>query len=262
MSTPPPSPPIEELTGRPFSFYPPILAIEHNEWMFQKATWSEVLVRNTKNGPEIWIPRRFLGEVSRIDEPVMIVGLNRELEYKAGSIWPHERRVLTMPGGGEARSSVAAPNEELASPELAASVRRRKSSPELKVGKLIGALVVAGVGVLFLVVGLNSTGVLQPTAVVTARDQSYLGLTKADDYHAVVRKLGKPSEDRWKADSKELQYRVLWYKERDFNVVLLGTDRGKEFYIGTLSGDWKPLHFVEYSKGNSTLSMLRTLKRF
>ena len=31
---------------------------------FRKATWSEVLVYNVKTNEEIWIPRRFLGEVS------------------------------------------------------------------------------------------------------------------------------------------------------------------------------------------------------
>src|SRR5262252_7063400 len=97
MSPPPIPPSLEHLVTRPFSFYPAILNIEHNEWLFRKATWSEILVVNCKTGSEIWIPRRFIGEVSRIDDPVLIVGLNRELEYKAGSVWPYQRRVIEMP---------------------------------------------------------------------------------------------------------------------------------------------------------------------
>src|SRR6516162_8562938 len=85
MSLPPIPPQLEHLGTRPFSFYPAILHIDHNEWLFRKATWSEVLVVNCKSGEEIWIPRRFLGEVSRVEDPVLIVGLNRELEYKGGS---------------------------------------------------------------------------------------------------------------------------------------------------------------------------------
>ncbi|MEO7143832.1 MAG: hypothetical protein ABI165_10060, partial [Bryobacteraceae bacterium] len=97
MSSPPVPPPLDQLGDRPFSFYPAILNIEHNEWMYLRGTWSEILVLNGKSRLELWMPRRFLGEVSRIEEPVMIVGLNKELEYKAGGVWPHERRVIEMP---------------------------------------------------------------------------------------------------------------------------------------------------------------------
>ncbi len=97
MASPPIPPLLEHLAARPFSFYPPILNIEHNEWRYRKETWSEILVVNWKTGEEIWIPRRFIGEVSRIHDPVLIVGLTRELEYKAGAVWPYQRRILQMP---------------------------------------------------------------------------------------------------------------------------------------------------------------------
>src|SRR5206468_5529562 len=97
MSIPPIPPPLEHLGARPFSFYPAILNIEHNEWLYRKATWSEVLVYNVKTNEEIWIPRRFLGELSRIEDPVVIVGLVKELEYRSGAVWPHQRRVIEMP---------------------------------------------------------------------------------------------------------------------------------------------------------------------
>src|SRR5271157_2042014 len=97
MASPPIPPSLEHLSTRPFSFYPPILNVEHNEWLFRKATWSEILVVNCKSGVEVWISRRLVGEVSRIDDPVLIVGLNRELEYKGGTVWPYQRRVIEMP---------------------------------------------------------------------------------------------------------------------------------------------------------------------
>ena len=57
--------PLEELGNRPFSFYPPIVNIEHNEWIFRRADFDEIRVLNTKSNQELWIPRRFLSEIGR-----------------------------------------------------------------------------------------------------------------------------------------------------------------------------------------------------
>ncbi len=115
------TPEFEKYAGRPFSFYPPILNIEHNEWLWRKDTWSETLVRNTKTGVELWIPRRFLGEISRIDEPVMIVGLTQELEYKGGAVWPYKTRAAPS-GLTSAASSRCRPPRRARAP---AKPRRR-----------------------------------------------------------------------------------------------------------------------------------------
>src|SRR5258708_6729008 len=72
MAVPPAPPPLEQLGPRPFSFYPPIGNIAHNEWLYQRATWSEVQVRNTKTAEEIWVPRRLVGEIPRPDAPPII----------------------------------------------------------------------------------------------------------------------------------------------------------------------------------------------
>ena len=58
MASPPIPPSLDHLATRPFSFYPPIVNVEHNEWLFRKATWSEILVVNCRSSAEIWIPRR------------------------------------------------------------------------------------------------------------------------------------------------------------------------------------------------------------
>jgi hypothetical protein len=98
---------LDTLARRTFSFYPAIRGIEHNEWVFRKATWSELVVVNRKSGDEISIPRRLVGEVSIVDDPVVIVGLLRELEYREGAVWPCQRRVIEMPlAVGETRSAV------------------------------------------------------------------------------------------------------------------------------------------------------------
>src|SRR6266545_523227 len=97
MPQSPQPPSLDHLAIRPFSFYPPVLNVEHSEWLYRRSTWSEILVVNCKSGNEIWIPRRYIGEVSRVDDPVLIVGLNKELEYKGGAVWPFQRRVISMP---------------------------------------------------------------------------------------------------------------------------------------------------------------------
>jgi hypothetical protein len=56
-----------------------------------------MLVVNRKTGEEISIPRRLVGEVSVVDEPVVIVGLLRQLEYREGAVWPCQRHVIEMP---------------------------------------------------------------------------------------------------------------------------------------------------------------------
>ena len=82
MAEEPIAPDLEPLRGGTFAFYPPILNIEHNEWRFQKATWPELLVVNAKSDLEVWITRRLLGGISKVDEPVLIVGLAKNSNTK------------------------------------------------------------------------------------------------------------------------------------------------------------------------------------
>lgn len=256
MTVPPIPPPLEQFGKRPFSFYPPILNIEHNEWVFEKSTWSELLVRNSKTGMELWVPRRYLGEVSRIDEPVMIVGLVKELEYKAGFVAPHERRVIEMPKGtGPAPSA----EEEPAAPRDAASPLRLDSPAEGRIGKLIVAALVLSVLACFVAISIFR-GRAGDRVHYEAIVQSSLGLSANDDYHAVVRKLGVPLRDAWLSEEGALQYRALHYK--DVTVILMGTERNKELYIGAMNKDWKPVDTVRLPDGRNTGSMLRSLRRF
>ncbi len=63
---------------------------------------------NTKSQQELWIPRRFLSGVSSIEEPFVIVGLLKELEYREGMVVPLVRRVIEMPRRRQRRAAALA----------------------------------------------------------------------------------------------------------------------------------------------------------
>lgn len=267
MSTPP-APLHDELAGRPFSFYPPILGVEHNEWSLVEATWSDILVRNTKSGLETAIPRKLVGSIAQVDEPVMIVGLTRELEYRTGSVWPTGGKVRAMPApplkpllrmpGGAADPAPGRLRAMMGS--------GRDGGAEGKITRLIG-LAFGSIALASLLIWaiVKITPEARPTYV--GKDQSYLELSREDDYHAVVRRLGAPREDRWREESGELQFRALGYPERGFIVILMGAGRDSARYIGAVvpSPDgkrWSAAHGVESARGASTLGLLRGLKPF
>jgi len=259
MASPPIPPSLEHLVTRPFSFYPPIIGVEHNEWLFRKATWSEFLVVNCKSGSEVWIPRRFMGEVSRIEDPVLIVGLTRELEYKVGAVWPYQRRVIEMPVAVGGMPAASAP--ERAAPAPVVGIRLE--SNDRGILKLMG--VALGLAAVITVVAVKwSRFEPRPRAFeFTAKDEMFRSLGHADDYLSVVQKLGgAPALDRWKLDSTDLQFRALSYPERKYTVILMGADRNTALYIGTMDDNWKPIASVPLRSGGDTSSMLRTLKRF
>ena len=250
------APQLETLGDRPFSFYPPLIGIEHNEWIYRRATWSEILVQNTKSNAEVWVPRRFLGAISKVDEPMMIVGLAKELELKAGQLWPTERRVIEMP-----RPVGPSPAEPLVGPKpTQAQVIgiRTGSGTESRLVVLIAAVLVLSVLGCFLVVSYFSRSRVEYTPVM----QEDLGLTAHDDYFSVVRKLGMPSADRWRENSTDLQYRALHYPDKKLTVILMGSDRKSALYLGSVNDNWRPVHTVVNPARGDTRAMLQGLKRF
>jgi hypothetical protein len=249
----------DHLGTRPFSFFPAILNIDHNEWLFRRSTWSEVLVVNCKTGEEIWISRRYVGKISQVDDPVLIVGLNRELEYRAGAIWPHQSRVIQMPvavGGGSPTVEIedSPPPRETRLPP--------PPSTEGRIVRLIGGAILVSILLYFGAVQLTQVGEVRQRSVPAARDQSYLELTSRDDYTAVLRKIGTPQTDRWMPGSGEIQYRALSYSDRKYTLILMGSTREGATYIGTMDDGWKPLHSVDLHSGGTTASLLRELRRF
>ena len=255
MSVPPIPVPVETLSERPFSFYPPILNIEHNEWNFRQASWAEILVENTRDPVTVWVPRRFLGDVSSVDQPVMIVGLMKELEYRAGVLTPTERRVVEMPGPPISR----APVERAGAAEPIHRSRMEKS--ESRIGKLIGLVLAVAIAVCVFVIAVfqgHEGGRVAFKSIV----QTELGLTARDDYFSVVQKLGNPSEEHWRAGSGELQYRELSYPSQKIHVILMGPERETARYIGAVDDAWKTVHSVELPGGRNSASILKRLPRF
>jgi hypothetical protein len=248
MSLPPMSS-LEHLGNRAFSFYPPILNLENNEWFFRRASWAEILVMNSRSKEEIWIPRRFLGEISQIEDPVVIVGLVKELEYRAGAVWPHQRRVIEMPiAVGERTRTLPPPGDRLA-PVIGI---RTPSVTDSRVGKLVGFTILVGVVASFVAVNVLRQVALKPP---------YLELASGDDYAVVVRKLGPPAEDHWQTETAA-QFRSLWYPQRGCFVILMGDAGSNARYIGAMDTGWKPMHWVALPARGSMLSTLRGLKKF
>lgn len=260
MSIPPIPPPLEHLGNRKFSFYPPILNIERNEWTYRQATWSEILVTNAHSGQEVWVPRRFLGEVSTVDDPVLIVGLNKELEYSAGAVWPHRRRVIEMPIAVNDRPAPVIAKSD--APKAPAPVIGIKLEPtEARAGRMVAGVLTVGVVGCLVIATVSRQAPFRQRVTYTAHDQSYFELNRDDDYFAVVRKLGEPSSDRWSAESGAVQYRALGYPTRGYTVVLLGADRKSARYIGTLDVQCNPVHGISYPDGGSSAAMLRSVAR-
>lgn len=254
----PPSlpPPFDRVGDRPFSFYPPIVNIRHNEWIVKEATWSEVLVANAKSTESIWIPRSFIGDLSRVDEPVMIVGLKRELEFKAGAVWPHAKRVLEMPRGGIAPPPAS--GDPAPQPTGFGSSSGSAAPNESRIGRLILVTLLLGIGLCALVIsyyrGLNSA----ESATYEGIMQTSLGLSGRDDIHAVKRKLGEPGNDRWVAQEEGvLQFRLLDYPARQIKVVLMGRERDQATYIGAIDRQGRVVDSVDLPGGANTAATVR-----
>lgn len=260
MAVPPAPPPLEQLGPRPFSFYPAIGNIAHNEWLYQRATWSEILIRNTKTAEEIWVPRRLLGEISMIDEPVMIVGLTKEMEYRAGALWPVVRRVIEMPHAVNETPRPAVTPVVVKPGEVVGI--RVSDGTESRIGRAILVGISVAILACVLVVSLYRGEIIGNRVVYAPILQSDIPLTNRDDYYAVVRALGEPQQDRWKSDKGEFQFRLLGYPKLGYAVILMGTDRKDVRYIGAMDKNWHPIHAVVLPGNRSSYSILHHLARF
>lgn len=256
MAVPPVATPLGHLGQRPFSFFPPIVRLEHNEWLLRRAEWAEILVVNTRTDQEVWIPRRYLGSVSSIDEPVLIVGLNRELEYAGGRVIAHERRVLEMPP----RTASAARSPEAPAAEI--SPISLDSPAERRLGRFIGASLVLGVIACTVMISLYRMSRDESRVRYRPVVQAESALAAGDRYEDVERKLGAPAASRWRRGSQERAFRVLEYPDRGWTVVMMGSERGDETYIGTLGREREVVHSVQLPGGASTVDLLRRIEPF
>lgn len=263
MSEPSSAPAFRLFGNRAFSFYPAIRNVKYNEWTYARETWSEVLVVNSKTGEEIWIPRHFVGRISSADEPVLIVGLTRELELKGGAVWPFERQVIEMPPPPHPGTRAAEPSPAATPPPAVAP------SQDTQMGRLILYVISVGLVACLLVVIFAFQGVPRPQDWFSkggpaTKDQQYLSLNREDAYHDVVRKLGPPQREQWLSpESAEMHFHALWYSDRGYIVVLMGAERKGVRYIGAVhAASRTPLDAVPLPGGGRTTAMLRHLPKF
>ena len=261
MASEPPQSPLAGLESRRFSFYPAIRGIEHNEWTLQDSTWSEIQVRNGSTGDEFWIPRRHLGGASSTDSPVVILGLRRELEYKAGGVYPYRKIITEMPSTRASR----VPQEATAPPPKQQFV----TGADAKTLRLLaiavgGTLIVGLIAFIAIVGGLHNPleRLLRPDT--STADQRYLGLSTTDSYFEVVSRLGDPESEDWiSGEEDELQFQALRYPSRNYIVIMLGGARGNMRYLGTVHEPSRQvLDSARLARGGDTSSMMRNLPEF
>jgi hypothetical protein len=229
VAVPPIPTPLSQLGNTPFSFYPPILNVEHNEWIFRRATWSEIQVVNPKTSIELWIPRHFVGEISMVADPVIIVGLAKELEYREGAVYPHIRRVIEMP---RAVNDSPRPRIQRAEPARPAAVVGIRLEPrESRAGRIVLATIAAGVLACIAVASVASRSAL------SAAIKNELPLTARDDYDSIVARYGPPVEDQWRSSRTGIEYRRLAYPARSFSLILIDG-----YYAGALGRDGRVIH--------------------
>lgn len=231
MPVPPIPAPFDQLGNCPFSFYPPIANIEHNEWIFRAATWNEIRVVNTKTAAELFVPRRFLGAMSLVGEPVVIVGLLKELEYKEGAVLPLVRRVIEMPHAvnGSPRPRIRAPRRE--APAQVVGIRLEPSKPR---GRTVIGVVAVGLLIFIPLAVMVRDGFIGHRVPVRVD----LPFTAIDDYNSIVARLGVPAEDRTRpASGAEL--RTLSYPARGFTLILKDG-----FYVGAVDASGRVIHLV------------------
>ena len=149
---------------------------------------------------EVWIPRRFVGEVSRIDDPVLIVGLNRELEYQ-------RRGGLAATSGASSRcrwrSAASARAPAGAGTHRARAHRRHPAGIQRQADLQADWRRAGRCGSSLYRRRDTSIGwAICGSATWSSRtkDQQFLDLTSRDDYLAIVQKLGLPASDRWQSE--------------------------------------------------------------
>ncbi len=252
---------LDGLEGRRFSFYPAIRGIEHNEWSLLDSTWSEVQVRNSHSAQEFWIPKSHVGGVSSSDSPVVILGLRRELELKAGGIYPYRNVVTEIPSTQAGRTprvaTAAPPRQRLFSGSDANTLRL--------LGIAIGAALLASVlGFLAVVGGMHNPFERLFKADTSTSDQRYLGLGSRDSYFEVVGRLEQPESEEWlSGEEDELQFQVLRYPSRGYIVVMMGGSRADMRYLGTVHEPSRQiLDSARLVRGGDTSSMMRNLPDF
>lgn len=251
---------LEALGDRRFSFHPPVGNVVENQWLLRREEWSEILVHNPAGAFEVWIPKAFLAGVSDDPSGGPVLNLAKEIFYQGGSVWPTPRRHIDMPVA-PAASPEAAGSEPVAAPAPLRESMGRAGGAESRMVKMVGIAIGACLVVVLLVFGWFRLANSRQSVTVSARDQTYLALSRDDDYFAVKQLLGAPADDRWQSATAGVTLRAMAYPDRGFTVVLMGATHESAKYIGTVDEKWRPLHWINLHSGDSR-SLLTGMRRF
>lgn len=241
--------PLQQLGGRRFTFYPPIRNVDHNEWIYRRATWTEVVVVNTRSGEECVIPRAFIGEVSYVEDPVVIVGLRRQLEWRDNAVRTWHSPVIELPVAVNQNGSVI-PHPEHRAPATVVSIRL-ESRAESRAGRKLSVGLVLG-----------AVGCLLAANVGRSYLHTFMQSTSADDYAAIVRRIGNPDSEHSVRTADGHTYRMLRYPSRNSVVVLSVGPYADAHYIGAIGLDGRVLNAVTLPDGSNAGPLLRSLPPF
>jgi hypothetical protein len=137
----------------------------------------------------------------------------------------------------------------------------RSESSDKRAIKMIGIAVGCAMLIWIGAAAALRIGFIQQRIVITTRDQTFQTLNSRDDRYEIVKKIGQPGFDRFKAVGT-IQFEALSYPDRKYTVILAGQDTRTLAYIGTVDDNWKPVHFVNFRTGGTTESLLQTITRF
>lgn len=260
-------PPFDDIGRRRFSFYPSITNAEPNEWLLRNANWSEVQVVNSRTRQEIWIPRQYVGCISETDDPLLIVDLTKELEFREGAVWPRVKRVIEMPLAANGNSDgvglkpwlrQATGERKTPAPVIGIRLERAASS---KKGRIAAYFGVGAALLSLLVVVVFRDWVFAPHVTAAPVSEARLGLTSSDDYAAVVRRLGQPTGDTWHP-GEPLPFRALTYQQRNLTVILTGPDREHLHYAGAVDSRWQVIDRAKPLQDRRNSAALANLPAF
>jgi hypothetical protein len=261
MAAPLMPPPLDEIGRRRFAFYPSIWNLEPNEWMLSSATSVDAQVVNARTGQQVAVPRRYFGAVSETDDPILIVGLTKELEYRENAVWPRVRRVIEMPVAVNETPRFRLFDSRPEGPAPVIGIRL-ENGEESRASKLLTTAGIGAVVVSLLIVGVFSTGIIDGRPGAHPVWQSSRGFTEHDTYASVTRRLGAPATDRRFLSNNGLPLRVLEYSNRRIAIVLVevhGDDQAH--YLATMNTAGRVLHSIPRGPDLNSDAVLATVSR-
>ncbi|MGA7411826.1 MAG: hypothetical protein WBW33_15210, partial [Bryobacteraceae bacterium] len=196
-----------------------------------------------------------------IDDPILIVGLTKELEYREGAVWPRVRRVIEMPRAVNENPRPWSQSTALSRPAAVVGIRLESPSDS----RASRMLLVAGVGAV--VVSLLAAGVLRewifrPRQVLERQSTAGIGFTASDDYGSIVVRWGSPASDRWHTDGSSMTFQALTYPRQHATLILMAKPGGSPHYIGAMNSSWRVMATVKLGDGMDSRGVLSGLPRF